>query len=91
MCSVVVFMTVRPMLLCSVQRQSSLMRQTPYERKLTGFSPGDTKILLGQSDFHETLKRPGKRTCVGGFLGKVFNRRITEFRRGVKGEIFAVA
>ncbi|CDJ69970.1 hypothetical protein, conserved [Eimeria necatrix] len=37
------------------------MRQTPYERKLTGFSPGDTKILLGQSDFHETLKRPAVR------------------------------
>ncbi|CDJ61861.1 hypothetical protein, conserved [Eimeria maxima] len=44
---------------CHVRRQATLAKQTPYERKHSGFSPGDTGILLGQTDFQATLNRPG--------------------------------
>lgn len=46
-------------LVLPVKRQAILSKQTPYERRRSGFSPGDTGILLGQRDFNATLSRPG--------------------------------
>ncbi|CDI78818.1 hypothetical protein, conserved [Eimeria acervulina] len=53
--------TVPTALECHVKRQAILSKQTPYERRRSGFSPGDTGILLGQRDFNATLSRPGVR------------------------------
>ncbi|CDJ50363.1 aquaporin, putative [Eimeria brunetti] len=40
-----------------LQTQMSLAKQTPYQRMQSGYSRGDTGILLGQRDFAATLNR----------------------------------
>ncbi|CDJ34716.1 LOW QUALITY PROTEIN: aquaporin, putative [Eimeria mitis] len=40
-----------------LQTQMSLAKQTPYQRMQSGYSRGDSGILLGQRDFAATLNR----------------------------------
>lgn len=48
-----------------LQTQQSASKQSPYQRRASAINRGDTKILLGQSDFVSTLNRGSSVTLDG--------------------------